>query len=113
MDRDLWWRLLEKTQFRRMDLVVGLDRYQPQRKTLQTGYHEEYRAYEQERGIDSATPAHVLTSRATRAAFRLAGIPKAARMPAGIDPAISLDFGHPLTRLKYQALVKRRRMPIE
>lgn len=113
MDRDLWWRLMDRTQFRRVDMVVGLDRYQPARKTLQAGYPEERAAYERSHGIKSNSHTRKAASKIQTVAFRLRGLPRVLRLPLEVDPAVELDFGSVVSRFRYQSMTVRSRLPIE
>jgi glycosyltransferase involved in cell wall biosynthesis len=112
MDRDLWWRLLDRTQFCRVDRVIGLDRYQPDRKTLQPEYPKEREAYDRSHGIDPNSRARGATSKMQTVTFRLRGVPRAIRLPQEVDPAVELDFGSLASRFRLQALTVRSRMPI-
>lgn len=112
MDRDLWWRLMDKTEFRRLDMVVGLDRYQPARKTLQTGYPEERDRYVEAAGIDPHSKVRAVSRRVQNVLYRLRGIPNIVRLPSSIQPAIELEFGSVTSRVMFQAATLRRRMPL-
>lgn len=112
MDRDLWWRLMDRTEFRRMDLVVGLDRHQPSRKTLEQGYPMESERYWRGRGIDKASTRQRLAGRAQKILFRMSGISAAVTGPKGIEPTIELEFGSIGDRIKLQAMTPRRKMPL-
>jgi glycosyltransferase involved in cell wall biosynthesis len=113
MDYDLWLRLAERTTFLRLDLVVGLDRHQPERKTLTAGFPEEFDAYQRDRGLSPDSPVHRALRKAAKVGFRLRGVPHALRLPHGIDPALPLRFDDVRDQLRRQVLVPRHRMPLD
>lgn len=113
MDRDLWRRLLDRTEFCRVDMVIGLDRYQPARKTLQTRYPKERDEYERSHGINSNSHTRRAASKLQTIAFRLRGLPRVLRLPQEVDPAVELKFGSIASRCRYQSVTVRSRMPIE
>jgi glycosyltransferase involved in cell wall biosynthesis len=112
MDRDLWMRLLNRTTFRRINVVVGLDRYQPDRKTLQQDFPREYEEYERNRGNTTKSLKRSIGLKGQKIVYRLCGFPGAMRLPKQVDPSIELDFGSLRSRVLYQGFVPRRRMPL-
>lgn len=113
MDRDLWFRLRDKTRFRRIDLIVGLDRHQPARKTLLQEFPRERDDYLRTRGIDPTSTWWRGKQKAAKVALRALGITQAMRLPHGIDPAIDLTFDRPTTNLVRQVGMPRRYMPAD
>jgi glycosyltransferase involved in cell wall biosynthesis len=113
MDRDLWIRLVKRTEFRRINLVVGLDRYQPARKTLQESFPKEYREYEHGIGNDPTSGKRRVLLKGQKILYRYRGLPGATFLPARIEPSIELDFGSVKSRMLYQAFTPRKRMPLE
>lgn len=110
MDRDLWARLLAKTRFKRMEVLVALDRQQPERKSLDDRLYKEWQTYEAARGVDLASRPVASAIKMETVTCRIAGTPWAARLPQRIDPAIDLNHGTILERIKNQLLVPRVRM---
>lgn len=113
MDRDLWWRLAKTTTFRRLDLVVGLDRFQPARKTLTEGYPREVAMYEAKHGVDTSSRRRLLERKMLKVASRWAGVVPALRAPDQIDAAVDLVFSSYLERLANQSVRPRRMMDAE
>ena len=112
MDHDLWWRLIAKTKFARIDIVAGLDRHQPARKTLLDGYPVERESYERRRGIDPHSRKRHLVAKASKICVRLAGTPKAITAPNSIELALPLTFGSLSSRFLAQTATPRRRMSL-
>lgn len=113
MDRDLWLRLAKNTVFRRIDIVVGLDRHQPDRKTLQSSYPTERIAYERSRGINSGSRSRAAIVRSCKIAARLRGAASVPTLSSRIDSAIDLNFGNVRVRLVNQVATKRRNMLVD
>lgn len=111
MDRDLWLRLSRKTAFKRINLVVALDRLQPQRKTLSGDHHQELVAYERKRGHHHDALGRRLARISMGIGLRLIGSAVAISAPRSIDPAIDLDFGTVSSRVRWQVMTRRRHMP--
>ncbi len=110
MDRDLWMRLWKQTQFLRIPVVVGLDRNQPDRKSLMTNMSKEIAAYEEARGLQVHSRREFLRRRATNVALRWTGLPSAIRLPHRLQPAIDLTFPALPERVANQVIVPRARM---
>jgi glycosyltransferase involved in cell wall biosynthesis len=110
MDRDLWVRLRAKTTFRRIPLVVGLDRNQPQRKSLMTDMIDEMCAYEARRGLDLRSRPEAVRRKVAKVALRWRGTAAAAALPQAIDPAIEFDFGSVRSRVVNQLFMPRAKM---
>lgn len=113
MDRDLWWRLAKSTRFMQLDLLVGLDRFQPARKTLTEGYPREVAMYEALHGVDTRSPRRLLARKALKVATRWSGAVPALRAPREIEPAIDLVFPSSFMRLANQTVLPRRMMDAE
>jgi glycosyltransferase involved in cell wall biosynthesis len=111
MDRDLWWRLYDVTRFKRIDMVIGLDRHQPSRKVLQSGYNDERFIYDAAHGINSQSVRGRGIRKVLKIGIRLRGLAGAYSVPNTIDPAIQLDFGSRWSRVVHQAVTPRRKMP--
>lgn len=110
MDRDLWMRLREKTEFQRIPLVVGLDRNQPDRKSLMDDMSTEMTQYEAQHGLDMHDRGETARRKLTKIALRWRGVIDAAGLPDRIDPAIDLDTGSLSRRVANQVFVPRARM---
>jgi glycosyltransferase involved in cell wall biosynthesis len=113
MDRDLWLRLLNKTKFMRLNMIVGLDRYQPSRKTLTGAYHEELNRYTRAHVSNPDSRLLKATIKTQKILFRLRGSTIALQGVRGVDPAIDLHFGTVRERLVYQLCTPRRKMPLD
>jgi glycosyltransferase involved in cell wall biosynthesis len=110
---DLWMRLVDTVEFRRMDIVAGVDRHHPGRKTLTPGYLEECRKYNLERGVRTESTSRRLLMKVTKVGLRVAGAVPAIRVPGALNPAIELRFDEPIVRLVRQTMVQRKTMPLE
>lgn len=95
-------------QFKRIPLMVGIDRHQSQRKTLQLGELDreigqtiEAQGLEYDRKIK-------LERKASTVGRRLAGVLMAARLPTLVDPAIEINFMTASHRVRNQGLLPRR-----
>lgn len=113
MDLDLWLRLAPSTRFKRVNIVVGLDRNQPQRKSLAPAMSREIADHEQARGRDPDGRAIKLSRKLLKVGFRIAGLPGAMRMPSRIDPAITLEYRPAGRRMQYQIATRRANMSQE
>ncbi|MEA2512435.1 MAG: hypothetical protein QOJ59_1922 [Thermomicrobiales bacterium] len=113
MDWDLWRRLMDRTRFHRIDTIVALDRHQPARKTLMAGYPQERADYDRARGIDPNSRRRLALAKTAKVAVRLVGTPRAAMLPHLVKPAIDLDMGSTPTRVAFQTVYERKRMPID
>jgi Glycosyl transferase family 2 len=109
MDRDLVLRLGVSARVEPLRRVVAFDRHQRERKVLQPAFLEERRAYNDALGPEP--PAAAALAASVRIWTRLAAAPTAARLPTTLDPAIELRLPGLPTRLAWQLVYKRRRLP--
>jgi glycosyltransferase involved in cell wall biosynthesis len=112
MDRNLWLRLVDRTRFKRIDMIVGVDRFQPHRKTLEGGYPQEARAHMLQRGIDVASVPVRARVQALKIMYRLRGAPLAATLGSRLEPAIPLRIDPSSRTIIRQVAVRRRSMPV-
>lgn len=110
MDRDLWIRLRDRTEFRAVDMFVGLDRNHETRKSLQSGMVEEMTEYDANIGVDHAARREALRRKGVKIALRWRGIPDAMNLRNRIDEAIPLEYPSWGQRLANQAVRPRARM---
>jgi len=109
MDKDLWRRLSKKTQFHRLNVIIGVDRFQPSRKTETGEYLEELQAF------ISTHPEYsrIHTSRTMRKVLqigtRYAGLGPTLLLPNTLQEAFPLDLGSMKTRFVRQAFKSRAR----
>jgi glycosyltransferase involved in cell wall biosynthesis len=109
MDRDLILRLGATARLAPLHRVVAFDRHQRDRKTLQPAQLTESRAYND--ALGPKPPAARMLAASTRVWTRLAAAGTAARLPTTLDPAIELHLPALPTRLAWQVVYKRRRLP--
>jgi len=110
MDKDLWWRLRDQTEFRRVPLVIAIDRHQPQRKTLQQAYPAEDRIHASTHGVDTVSRSFYLLSRSMKIGARIIGVGYIPTLKHRIESAISLQFPPSLQMMRQQLLTRRHRM---
>ena len=110
MDRDLWIRLRDKTQFRAIDFFVGMDRNHATRKSLQAGMSEEMTRYDANLGIDHHSRKESLVRKGTKVALRLRGVPDALLLPSRLESAIQFAYPTIAWRFANQAIMPRSRM---
>ena len=109
MDRDLLLRLGASGKVGRLKAIIAFDRHQRRRKVLQSGFDQELAAFEHELGPRPAGSAALTV--AIRAWIRFGGAVEAAGLRRTLMPAIEFDFAPAATRLRWQLLSPRRRLP--
>ena len=102
MDRDLWLRLLPRTDFARLDRVVAVDRYHASRKVATKAYLAERDAYRQ-RGLGRPLPRPLL--KPLTVALRLRGLFAMPSLAKVLQPALALQFDSVKTMAFRQALL--------
>lgn len=109
MDWEMFLRLREKgVRFKRIPVVVGLDRQQPDRKTLSFDkLDREVAQTFAANGVDYNLRVKI-ERKAITSTRRLIGVQMAARIPQLIDPAIEIDFLTARRRILNQGLLPRR-----
>jgi glycosyltransferase involved in cell wall biosynthesis len=113
MDFDLWRRLRETADFRRIPLFVGLERHQPGRKVYSAAYRAERTAY-----FQSQLPERDRwTARAMRISYagleRAAGIGVSEWARRGIEPTIELYWPPSRQLWKTQLALRRDSLPFD
>jgi glycosyltransferase involved in cell wall biosynthesis len=94
--------------FKRVPLVVGVDRHQAQRKTLQMSeLDSEIGRVIEAQGLGYGRKVK-LERKVSTVGRRLVGVPMAARLPTMIDPAIEINFFAASRRIRNQGLLPRR-----
>lgn len=110
MDADLWRRLYGKTQFARVNLFIGLERVQPNRKVMSDGYLDERRAYNVQHGIGRHPTIIKIARRSMTVSSRIRAWPDFLRIDDLLQPAIDLRLPDRRTRTRQQLLTPRSRM---
>jgi glycosyltransferase involved in cell wall biosynthesis len=111
MDFDLWRRLWETATFDRLNLVVGLERHQRDRKVLSNGYLRERTHYDEKRGQSRTSRRARIVQRACAATFRLIGAPALLMAPSRVQPTIPLTWSSIRRRMGFQLVTRRASMP--
>jgi glycosyltransferase involved in cell wall biosynthesis len=109
MDRDLLLRLGTSGQVGRLKAIIAFDRHQRRRKILQAGFEQELAAFERE--LDPLPAGSAAMAFAVRAWIRYAGAVRAASLRRTLMPTIAFDLAPAATRLRWQLLSPRRRLP--
>lgn len=110
MDEELWRRLSSKTVFQQIPIVVGLDRWQPSRKTNTQSFANEVSKYNIERGLPMHPRSLTVLRRIIGPLLRVMGAEWAWNLPDRIEPAIDVDWDDSSGRLFRQILMTRNRM---
>jgi glycosyltransferase involved in cell wall biosynthesis len=106
MDRDLWFRLLDRgAKFQRVDHVLSVDRWQASRKVAQPEYLEEAAAYDAHRGFDRSRTSRI-RALSIRAEMRLGGLLALGHLTT-IDAALPLEVPNVRTVAISQLLLRR------
>jgi glycosyltransferase involved in cell wall biosynthesis len=105
MDRDLWLRLLPTTRFRRLNLLVALDRTHAERKVASQAYVEEREAYR--RSVHGSTLSPALR-KALNITIRLRGLWETPSLARRLQPTIDLHFDSIRAFALRQAMVPQR-----
>lgn len=110
MDRDLWLRLIDRTRFQRLDMVIAVDRQHSNRKVMGDAYQIERKNYNRKQ---AKAPLSPMLRKPLTVALRLGGLTKIPSLATSIEPAFGLRFDPVPEMAVRQALVPRRSMQIE
>lgn len=111
MDRDLILRLGATGRVAPLHRLLAFDRYQRERKVHQPEFLVERQTFND--ALGPKPPAAAAIAASVRVWTRLASAPRAARLPAILDPAVELSFPPLPTRLAWQLVYKRRQLPFD
>ena len=107
MDRDLWRRLLTRTRFERIDLIVGIDRHHGERKVESAAFRREQDEYS---GSGLKPVLNRALTKGVKVGLRLRGLADVYSLERKLEPAVSLSFDAPVSLALRQGLVPRRYM---